>query len=78
MKFSIITPVRNRVKYLEETIKSVLNQSALKNDIELEFIIIDGASDDGTLEIIKKYAEDYKNIKYISEKEVNKIAVLPT
>ncbi len=48
---SIITVVRNNEKYLEETIKSVLDQT-YKN---FEFIVIDGNSTDRTLDIIKKY-----------------------
>lgn len=51
---SVITVVRNGEKYLEETIKSVVNQTY----DNVEYIIIDGGSEDGTLEIIKKY-EDY-------------------
>ena len=48
---SIITVVYNGEKYLEQTIESVLNQT-YKN---IEYIIIDGGSKDGTLEIINKY-----------------------
>lgn len=48
---SIITVVYNRVNYLEQAILSVLNQTY--NNIE--YLIIDGGSTDGTLEIIKKY-----------------------
>ena len=51
---SIITVVKNNKKYLEETIKSILDQS-YKN---FEFIIIDGGSTDGTLDIIKKYDDE--------------------
>lgn len=60
---SIITAVYNGEKYLEKTILSVLGQS-YEN---IEYIIIDGASTDGTLEIIKKYEEqiDY----WISEED---------
>ena len=48
---SIITVVYNCVNTLEETILSVINQ----NFDKIEFIIIDGGSTDGTIEIIKKY-----------------------
>lgn len=48
---SIITVVYNGSKTLEQTIQSVINQS-YKN---IEYIIIDGYSTDGTIEIIKKY-----------------------
>jgi glycosyltransferase involved in cell wall biosynthesis len=51
---SIITVVKNNEKYLEETIKSVLNQS-YKN---FEYIIIDGNSTDDSLKIIQKYDKD--------------------
>lgn len=48
---SIITVVYNGEEYLEQTIKSVLNQSYKK----IEYLIIDGGSTDGTISIIKKY-----------------------
>lgn len=50
-KFSLITVVLNNKELLEKTIESVLNQN-FKN---FEYIIIDGGSNDGTLEILKKY-----------------------
>lgn len=48
---SIVTVVFNGEEFLEETIKSVLNQTY----DNLEYIIIDGGSVDGTVDIIKKY-----------------------
>ena len=60
---SIITVVFNGEKYLEETIQSVINQTYPN----VEYIIIDGGSTDGTLDIIKKYEDkiDY----WVSEKD---------
>jgi glycosyltransferase involved in cell wall biosynthesis len=54
---SIITVVYNAVTTIEETILSVINQTY--NNIE--YIIIDGGSQDGTIDIIKKYANIIEN-----------------
>lgn len=53
IKISIITVVYNAIDSLEETILSVINQ----NFDDFEFIIIDGGSTDGTLDIIKKHQD---------------------
>ena len=62
-KISIITVVYNAVRTLEETILSVINQ----NFENYEYIIIDGGSTDGTVEIIKKNQD--KITLWISESD---------
>lgn len=62
-KISVITVVRNAAGTIEQTIKSVLSQSYPF----VEYIVLDGQSNDGTLEIIQKYKQDIHFIR--SEKD---------
>lgn len=61
MLFSVITVVYNGADILEKTIDSVISQDFK----EFEYVIIDGGSDDGTIELIRKYNENID--KFISE-----------
>lgn len=64
MKISVITVTRNNGNLIARTIESVISQT-YKN---IEYIIVDGASTDNSLALIKKYAQKYPLlIKYISE-----------
>ncbi|MCF7900830.1 glycosyltransferase [Candidatus Woesearchaeota archaeon] len=72
MKFSIITPSYNQDMYIEQTIKSVIEQ---KGNFEIEYIIMDGKSTDNTVKILKKYEKKLKGnkkIKFIWKSEKDK------
>ena len=60
-QLTVLTISFNTGKFLEDTIRSILNQS-FRN---FEHVVIDGGSTDGTIEILKKYP----HIKWISEKD---------
>ena len=60
-KFSIVTPTYNYERFLERTIRSVL----LQGYPNLEYVLVDGGSTDGTLEIIRKY--DKRIAQWVSE-----------
>jgi glycosyltransferase involved in cell wall biosynthesis len=62
---SIITVVFNNENYIGKAIENFLSQ----NCEVAELLIVDGASTDNTLLIIKKYASEYPTIRWISEKD---------
>lgn len=61
MKFSIITPSYNCGLYITETIESVLSQAG---NFEIEYIIMDGGSNDNSIDVIKKYEQLLKEKRY--------------
>ncbi|HNT26361.1 MAG TPA: glycosyltransferase family 2 protein [Anaerolineales bacterium] len=60
---SIITPCYNHARFLEQTIRSVLWQDYPN----IEYLVVDGASTDGSVEIIRRYAEAGKIAWWVSE-----------
>ena len=53
-RIAVITVVKNGACYLEETILSIIEK---KLSAEIDYIVIDGGSTDGSVDIIKKYAD---------------------
>jgi glycosyltransferase involved in cell wall biosynthesis len=62
---SVITPVYNGEQFIEACIQVIIDQ----NCPDVEHIIVDGASTDKTVDIIKSYADIYPHIRWISEKD---------
>ena len=66
MKISLITVTYNSSRTLRDTIVSVLAQTYQ----DIEYIIIDGLSEDNTIEIIKEYEPQFEGrIRWVSEKD---------
>lgn len=72
MKFSILVPCYNVSKYIRKCLESVVCQT-YEN---WEIVVIDDGSTDGTVDIIKCYAEREKRIKAFYQKENQGVAVL--
>lgn len=66
MKISIITTTYNSASTVEDTFRSLLRQGYQ----DIEYIVVDGYSTDGTIDIIKRYEPQFEGkMKWISEKD---------
>ena len=63
MKISIITITYNSAKTIQRALESVQSQTYQ----DIEHVIVDGASKDGTRELIEAYAKKHTNVRWISE-----------
>lgn len=65
MKLTILIVVLNNKEYIGQAIENFLSQNCLEADL----LIMDGASTDGTIEVIQSYASNHPNISFVSEKD---------
>lgn len=81
---SVVTPSFNQGKFIEETIRSVLSQ---EGDFYIDYVIVDGASTDGSADIIRRYDSLVKegklavkcrgvNYRWLSEKDRGQVDAL--
>lgn len=74
-KVTVVIASYNAERYIEKSIDSVINQTMLFKQIEL--IIVDDGSSDGTVDILLKYAKKYSNIIVVLLKENTGTAAMP-
>jgi glycosyltransferase involved in cell wall biosynthesis len=57
MRISIVTPSFDQAPFIERTIESVLGQ---QGDFELQYVVVDGGSTDGTVDILERYGSRFE------------------
>jgi len=74
VKVSVIIPCRNEKNHISSCVEAIY-QSEFKRNTELEVIVVDGKSNDGTLEILKNIQDKYPSLLVITnEKQITPIA----
>ncbi|MFC1491392.1 glycosyltransferase family 2 protein [Nitrospinota bacterium] len=71
---SVIIPCRDEVQYIETCLKSVVGNDYPMDRIEI--FVIDGMSQDGTRDVIRRFVEDYDNMKLVDNYKKNQPAAL--
>lgn len=64
MIITVVIPCRNEVGQIKECIQTIYN-SKLDKEFELEVLVVDGLSDDGTIEVLTTLCEDYPTLKIV-------------
>lgn len=72
VQVTVITPTYNQAAFIGDTIQSVVSQTH-KN---IEYIIIDNESADGTEQIVRRFMAQYDNITYVREKDAGQADAL--
>ncbi len=67
LRVSLVTPTLNQGRFLRRTIESVLGQ---EGPFELDYLVVDGSSTDGTLTILEQYQE---RLRYVSESDAGQV-----
>ena len=65
---SICIPTYNREKYLQECLDSIIGQEGFSTQ-DIEIVISDNASQDGTMSLVESYKAKYPNIQYFRNAE---------
>jgi glycosyltransferase involved in cell wall biosynthesis len=68
MKISVVIPCRNEERHIREFLDSILAQEH-EPDWEMEVLVADGRSDDGTREVLRQYMEKSPNVRMIDNPE---------
>lgn len=68
MKIAVVIPCRNEIKNIQECIESIFH-SIIPSDWLLNVIVVDGMSDDGTIELLHHLQLSYPNIKIVENKQ---------